>query len=52
VILTLSNDYKKSVPAKERIFVFRQYGIEEQQRIKKCNHPIEPDRAVRYPEIT
>lgn len=29
----------------------RQYGIEEQQRIKKYNNPIELDRAVRYPEI-
>ncbi|GEN75022.1 GLPGLI family protein [Chryseobacterium hagamense] len=29
----------------------RQYGIEEQQRIRKYNNPIELDRAVRYPEI-
>ncbi|WP_066434422.1 GLPGLI family protein [Chryseobacterium sp. CCH4-E10] len=29
----------------------RQYAIEEQQRIKKYNNPIELDKAVRYPEI-
>lgn len=29
----------------------RQYGIEEQQRIKKYNNPIELDKAVHYPEI-
>ena len=29
----------------------RRYGIEEQQRIKKYNNPIELDKAVRYPEI-
>ncbi|WP_294303631.1 GLPGLI family protein [uncultured Chryseobacterium sp.] len=29
----------------------RMYGIEEQQRIKKYNNPIELDKAVRYPEI-
>ncbi|WP_294311980.1 GLPGLI family protein [uncultured Chryseobacterium sp.] len=29
----------------------REYGIEEQQRIKKYNNPIELDKAVRYPEI-
>lgn len=29
----------------------RQYAIEEQQRIKKYNNPIELDKVVRYPEI-
>lgn len=29
----------------------RQYSIEERQRIKKYNNPIEIDKAVRYPEI-
>lgn len=29
----------------------RQYALEEQQRIKKYNNPIELDKAVRYPEI-
>lgn len=29
----------------------RQYSIEEQQRIKKYNNPIELDKAVHYPEM-
>lgn len=29
----------------------RQYALEEQQRIKKNNNPIELDKAVHYPEI-
>lgn len=29
----------------------RQYALEEQQRIKKYNNPIELDKAVRYPDI-
>lgn len=29
----------------------RQYALEEQQRIKKYNNPIELDKIVRYPEI-
>lgn len=29
----------------------RQYAIEEQQRIKKYNNPIELDKAVKYPEL-
>lgn len=29
----------------------RQYAIEEQQRIKKYNNPIELDKAVKYPDL-
>ncbi|MFN1219493.1 GLPGLI family protein [Chryseobacterium kwangjuense] len=29
----------------------RMYGIEEQQRIKKYNNPIELDKAIHYPDI-